>query len=598
MAEYAQDPVERVELCRELLHLQGKLKGEPADRRSKAEVLAGRSIRSIRSVLLGRSVSMADDMLAPGVATKALLAHLQAAKDAPVHERTALALYAKAIQASLGTLSNKARSAGVESRRATVAMSGDAELARLIGEFMGPPDAVIDACIGRGALGEGLRDELSGLAGNMERVKAEQAQVLAEYDPKVEVVYGEYKRMVEAARRMPLSPERGAAFDRAQEFFDANVEVLQKERRERFQAAHEAGKVRAAEVGRKIVGQVLTASKVTEEEAVQWAKAQVITPTAKARLRKIGYPADKVVADMAEFYRVIGGRLKRVRIDSRGDRRANATDIEAHGKVGTINLDTNFSRRTLWHELGHHMEADPVAKAAAGRFIRRRSVDGKTYSLRSMTGIKGYHSREVAVNGNFFDAYVGKVYSDGITEVFSMGIETLSDPALLADRALKDPQTMEFVMGFLMGEKNPLEGAHTELRDMIAAMEEEHEENQADQAAQAIKTAADKIALEAGDSEDWIGGWEFLRQKLQAFTQVGRLVAPSGGSAYLLSGKVKNARGRMVKGFMLVINATSFNFEYVPDADINVAKAMYFAWDKVGYMPSYRYFMDRPEGYL
>lgn len=594
MAEYAQDPVERVELCRELLHLQDKVKRAPTGRNSKAEVLAGRSIRSIRNVLLGRSVSMADDMLAPGVATKALLAHLQAAKDAPVHERTALALYAKAIQASLGTLANAARSAGVESRRATVAMSDDAELARLIGEFMGPPDAVIDACIGRGALGDGLRDELSGLAGNMERVKAEQAQVLAEYDPKVEVVYEEYKRMVEAARRMPLSPERGAAYDRAQDFFEANVEVLQKERRERFQAAHEAGKVRAAEVGRKIVGQVLAASKVTEGEAMQWAKAQVITPTAKARLRKIGYPADKVVADMAEFYRVIGGRLKRVRIDSRGDRRANATDIEAHGKVGTINLDTNFSRRTLWHELGHHMEADPVAKAAAGRFIRRRSVDGKTYSLRSMTGIKGYHSREVAVNGNFFDAYVGKVYSDGITEVFSMGIETLSDPALLADRALKDPQTMEFVSGFLMGEKSPLEGVHTELRDMIAAMEEEAQEGKAETAARLIREAAEKVKLIPDDNTDWLADNWITKSRVEGMTQIGRFE-----SGYILfSGKVKNERGRMVKGFLLVAGELNTSRTLVPDPDINVVKAMMGVFEKSGYIPSLSYFKSDPEHHL
>lgn len=594
MAEYAHDPVSRVEMCRELLHLQEKIKA--AGGKPRAKVLGGHRVKVIRNVLLGRSTSLTDDVLAPGVAAKRLLQHLESIKDQPKRVRTASALYAADIRRRLGNIEAYQRAAGVGLRDQV--STADGALSELIAQNLDGADDVIDDCIGRGRLGDDVRDELSGLSNSMERVKAEQAQVLADFDPRIESTYAEYKRMVDEARRMPLGPDRAAAYDRAQEFFEANVQVLQEERKARFYAAHEAGKARAAEVGRKIVDRVLAASKVTEEEAMQWAKAQVITPAAKARLRKIGYPADKVVSDMAEFYRVIGGRLKRVRIDVGGVGPAAPVRVDAHGKVGTINLDSAFSRRTLWHELGHHMEADPVAKAAAGRFIRRRSVDGKTYSLRSMTGIKAYRSNEVALNGNFFDPYVGKVYRDGVTEVFSMGVETLSDPALLADRALKDPQTMEFIIGFLSAERHPLADVSMDLMDMTASLEEDAAESQEEAAARAIKAMADKIALEQGDSKDWIGGWEFLRQKLQTFNQVGRLVAPSGGSAYLLSGKVKNVNGRMVKGYMLVINAASFNFEYVPDADIDVAKAMYYAWDKSGFMPSYRYFMDRPEGYL
>jgi hypothetical protein len=77
----------------------------------------------------------------------------------------------------------------------------------------------------------------------------------------------------------------------------------------------------------------------------------------------------------------------------KGDRRANATDIGEHGKPGTIHLDTNFSKRTLWHELGHHIEADPAAKMVAGQMIRRRAKSAAPGKLRRITGNKAYGSK-------------------------------------------------------------------------------------------------------------------------------------------------------------------------------------------------------------
>lgn len=555
MPEYVHDPLSRVAMCRELLHLRKKIDAAPPERRTKVEVMAGRSIKAIRNVLLGRSTSMSDELLAPGMAAKTLLKHVKAVKDAPAHEQTAVALYAKAIQASVLVLRNAASQAGAEPLGGGMLMDADKELAALLAGLPGDVDPVIDDCIGRGALGDELRDELAGLAGTMERVKAEQAVVLESLDKLINDGHAEYQRLMNIARALPFeSQDRVKAYEQANAYLQTKLRPLDQARAEMFASAHKVGMERSREVGRKITDRVLAASKVSEEEAMQWARAQVITPAAKARLRKIGYPADQVVRDMAEFCRITSGRLKRVRIDSNGSRRANATDIEVHGKVGTINLDSRFDRRVLWHELAHHMEADPVAKATAGRFIRRRSVDGKQHSLKSMTGNAAYRSNEVALNGNFFDPYVGKVYRDGLTEVFSMGVETLSDPALLADRALKDPQTLEFVIGFLVGEQHPLSSAHTDMRDMIAGLNEEHREVSGDRVASLVKSLAAKEELIPDGDHSWFAGNWLFESYLKGLTQIGRFDT----GHYLFAGKVKSRTKRMVKGLMLVRNVSGY----------------------------------------
>lgn len=368
MAENGHPPMKRVEMCRELLHLQTQIEKAGtlhASRRYSAAAIARSKARALRNVLLGRASNAADELLSDATATGAMLRHLRALKDAPPAARATAALYAAGIKVSRTALDRRASFAGIELTGSPTGGTERFELDTLVSQWAKDVDPVIDDCISRGKLGEDLREGLATLAGSFEQAKAEQARVLADFDPRINAAYEQYKLMLAQSSAMPTIAERVAAREKASEFFRENVDALQEERKRLFYAAHEAAKVRAAEVGGKIVARVLESSRVSEDEALQWAKAQVITPAAKARLRKIGYPADRVVSDMAEFYRVIGGRLKRVRIDSKGDRRANASDIEAHGKVGTINLDSKFDRRVLWHELGHHMEADPVAKAAA-----------------------------------------------------------------------------------------------------------------------------------------------------------------------------------------------------------------------------------------
>ena len=578
----AQPPMKRLALCNELLALRRKIIVAPPNRRSKIEVLAGRRVKSIRNVLLGRSSGLVDSMMTPGVATQTLLQSLRGIKDAPAHERVATARYALSIRESIAALRRADLAAGAETMGDGFETDDDKELSRLIAESLGDADPVIDDCIGRGALGDALRDELASMVGHMDRAKAEQTALAADYTARLEAVKARYNRMSMEEFDMPSGPEKRAAWDAASEFWEKNYVPLDREMRDKYAAISNAANEVSRAVGRKIIGRVLDASKVSEDEAKRWADAQDITPAAKARFRKLGYPVDKVRADMIEFYRVTGGRLKRVRIDSNGSRRANATDIEAHGKVGTINLGSAFDRRVLWHELAHHMEADPVAKQAAGRFIRRRSVDGgKQYSLRSMTNNRGYRSNEVAMNCNFFDPYVGKIYGDGATEVFAMGVETLSDPVLLANRTLKDPQTIEFVTGFLMAEQHPLASAHMEMRDMITSMQEELSDVSGDRVAEMIKALAAKVELIPDGDRSWMGDNWVFESYTMGMTQVGRF----GDGHYVFSGKVRNERGRKVSGYLLIHSGTT-RTSAIPSSDINLVKAAVAVFEQAGYLPS------------
>lgn len=587
--------IERVRLSAQLSAAVGRLSGITGDGPMDAikRVRAASEVSALIARMTGGPSPASDaidpaDMLNPSKATKVLLKALRGLKDAPRHEQIAAATYAGAIWESARFLRESAARLGVNGGSDFDQQQFD-ELQAEASAMVGDHATTVDECIKRGSLGEELRAELAGMSGAGEAISAERKRLIGDYTEKIEHNYAIYRRMIQSASDLPTIQQRAEARAEASAFFDREVNPLQNERGQKIDELNQKFKALYAESGRKIADRVLAQSSVTEDDAVKWARAQEITPTAKARLRKIGYSVASVVADMAEFYRMIGGRLKRVRIDSKGDRRANATDIEAHGKVGTVNLDSKFSRLVLWHELGHHMEADPVAKAAAGRFLKMRSVDGgKTYSLRSMTGSKFYGRNEVAINGGFFSPYVGKIYGDGATEVFSMGIETLSDPAILAQRALADPQTIEFVTGFLMGARNPLSAVHMELRDMITSMDEEHRDNQADRAAGAVKALADSVELIEDKDRSWMDGNWIFQSYVEQMEQVGRIGGDAiDGGRYVFSGKVKNERGRMVSGFVMAwFDGAGIRRASYPTKDINMVKALMAIYQQRGFTPS------------
>ena len=61
-----------------------------------------------------------------------------------------------------------------------------------------------------------------------------------------------------------------------------------------------------------------------------------------------------------------------------------------------------------------------------------------------------YESDESAKPDKFFDMYCGKIYSDGATEIFSMGIERLlTEPELFKQ---EDQEYFYFIIKLMRGE--------------------------------------------------------------------------------------------------------------------------------------------------
>ncbi|MGN8554582.1 UNVERIFIED_CONTAM: hypothetical protein OHV15_18560, partial [Microbacterium sp. SLM126] len=158
---------------------------------------------------------------------------------------------------------------------------------------------------------------------------------------------------------------------------------------------------------------------------------------------------------MAEYYRLSGGKASAIRIGIDGGRRANAVGVTARTDEKVINLGSRFNKTVLFHELAHHLENDPIAMAASNGFLKRRRESDTKFTLRSLTGNKGYGPMEVAYKDGFIDPYVGKVYPGGITEVFSMGVQYLANPSHAAILAAKDPHMLELITGYLSAPLTP-----------------------------------------------------------------------------------------------------------------------------------------------
>lgn len=234
---------------------------------------------------------------------------------------------------------------------------------------------------------------------------------------------------------------------------DANAQPVEDESAEQRAAARQA----LADHGRRVIAAALEASPVTEEQATAWAAAQELTSTAAARLRKSGYDPKQLRQDMADFYRLTGGRLAAVKIQSTGAKRASASEIHGH-RTSIVNIDGRFTRATLFHELAHHLEADPLALAAGKGFLEKRREGNEVHRLRDLTGNDGYRTNEYAYKDSWFNPYIGKHYDDA-TEVFSMGVESFSDPEVLAQRLAQDPEHFALVLGYMRTPPHPLFGA-------------------------------------------------------------------------------------------------------------------------------------------
>lgn len=232
--------------------------------------------------------------------------------------------------------------------------------------------------------------------------------------------------------------------------------------------ALEAEKDIVKSIGREIIDTLLKKSPITEQQAKDWAAKQEITKQAEGRLKRSGYPLAAVRADMAEFYRITGGKASAVILDSEGGRRANASGHTRADADKVINMGANFRRVTLWHEMAHHLESDKMAFAAASGFLASRRESEKLYSLKGLTGWR-YRPDEKAFADHFINPYIGKVYDHPTTEVFAMGVQYLSDPYEAAVMAQKDPDMFKMITGYLASPLTPVAKAKLEAHVNLSA---------------------------------------------------------------------------------------------------------------------------------
>lgn len=376
----------------------------------------------------------------------------------------------------------------------------------------------------------------------------------------------------EKARRQSLADKLGelteeeykaalGAHEEAKSKFEKVYNALLKQGNDAAAVAHRAAIAMASEeinkIGAPLIRSIMDRSPITQEKAKEWADAQTIDPAAIKRLKKAGYTEQALRNDMADFYRLSGGKSSLIEIRSDGNKRAHADGVHQVTGKKIIRIDGQFNRTVLFHEMAHFLENDPIANHAALAYLHERREDAKLHRLSNLTGSRGYSSHEVAYKDEFIHPYIGKHYKDGATEVFSMGVQYLANPADAAMFAAKDPEMFAMVTGYLsqpltkgMQAKFALHGeARATAEAEAKTVEEERDE--------AVRWLASAVTLESKPEE-----WAAIEQDSSWETEsmirhyIGKRKVAYVGSykgKILLSGVFKNmSSGRWTKGFLIV----------------------------------------------
>ncbi|WP_163836784.1 hypothetical protein [Spartinivicinus ruber] len=283
---------------------------------------------------------------------------------------------------------------------------------------------------------------------------------------------------------------------------------------------------KAEQLMQTVYDQLINQSNISAQAAQQWAKEQSISTAVISRLKKAGYSKTQLLTDMAEFYRLTNGRLSQVSLVSDGRNRAaaNVTD-------GVVFVDGEFDKRTLFHEMAHVLENDPVTKATAQQFVESRR-EGPPQSLMKMTGNSNYRPDEVAYPDSFINPYVGKYYRDGCTEVMSMGLEHFASSIKLYELFNQDPDMFDCLLGFLNNTSAPEQDLFKQIRQQHSTDHDFYE--QLFKRVKPIKITEETITTGP------LTGYQFLNSSARDHQtkrkKTGRLViAPHGDNDFMAS---------------------------------------------------------------
>lgn len=193
------------------------------------------------------------------------------------------------------------------------------------------------------------------------------------------------------------------------------------------------------------------ASGITAEEAKDWAQKNVyFDKNVESKLQASKYPKEQLLADIAEFYRYVGGKLGAVQFIPTQAERVFAKDDKMQ-----ISVNNKFGKDALFHECGHLVEhIDKTVLKCSQNFIAKRATDPED-SLnkidREHCGI--YRSNERGYPDNFIKPYVGKIYPDA-SEVFSEAMQQMSHPVSFIQFAVEDREHFNLFLGDCL-HKNP-----------------------------------------------------------------------------------------------------------------------------------------------
>lgn len=295
-----------------------------------------------------------------------------------------------------------------------------------------------------------LKDHAEAVRGRVQEIEAE---IKAETE-KIEVMH-------RSVRALPLD-QQGAANDQFSEAYTAyrkRYEELRQQVNEAYRQSHTPNLPAADDAlraeGEAVIEAVMERSQISAKQATEWAAKQKIAASTVKHLKKQGYSEDALRADMADFYRLTGGKLPQIEVETARSGRAHADGVTTVTGPRIIAAGKPFNRDVLFHELAHHLEGDVIARAAAGGFLVKRRKSSAVERLRNLTGNRGYAPREVAYVDEFLNHYIGKVYQNQATEVFAMGVQYLSNPKDAAVLAARDPEMFALISGYLTSEMSP-----------------------------------------------------------------------------------------------------------------------------------------------
>ena len=500
--------LEKLSVARELKGITGELRTAIID--PVRRVALGRKVTSLRAMLTGARVNSITylDLFTVADSTRIMADHLKSLRDAdPDDARRGaayIAILAEKVASTAGTQgdSDGSRAAALTLMREAGAMadgSGREQYEANVKERwrQAGTDDVLDLLPKIEAANDEVRKADAAYQEGAARRKAEWDNMQGELMALQRVCDERYEEVRAGAmtheQYRVFADEYGAAYAKARDGWHERRTVEGDAETAAQRVANDA----AASVCDEWKAKMAEASPVTPEQASAWAADQKVEASAKSALKRIGYDLPKLRADMAEFYRLSGGRLAKVRINaSRG--RASASDIHGY-KNRTINMGEGFSKRTLWHELGHHLEADPEVYAASAGFLAARREGTTLHTMRKLTGNPRYGAKEVAYKDSWYSPYVGKVYPYRVTEVMSMGMEALATGAILAQVMDKDPEHIRLMAGFIKATPHPMFASVKKVFEQAADAEEEASKAVEATSENALKKLAEGVDFQAGE---------------------------------------------------------------------------------------------------